>query len=182
MNLWRNLMSVLDTEFKLLKKIQPGVLYFNLPRAGQLQRSCTIVSLQLQLIATYPAVVKEFFFYFYDGACYMFQKKFDIMVIAIQLQYLNCSNCTVRSRVIWCQIYYANYFLRRWSFFILHTYLTVAVVSLVGSAIPRPDIKIKYQKNRRFSLSRFLLKTLRVNEIAVKSFSKNRSFGNDVKL
>ena len=34
---------------------------------------------------------------------------------------------------------------------------------------------------RRFALSRFLAKTLRVNKIAMKSFSKNLSFGVDFK-
>ena len=35
---------------------------------------------------------------------------------------------------------------------------------------------------RRFPLSRFLAKTLRINKIAIKSFSKNLSFGVDFKL
>ena len=35
---------------------------------------------------------------------------------------------------------------------------------------------------RRFPLSTFLAKTLRVNKIAMKSFSKNLSFGVDFKL
>ena len=49
---------------------------------------------------------------------------------------------------------------------------------------PRPDIKTKYEKVFlwRFPLSRFLAKILRVNKIAVKSFSKNLSFGVDFKL
>ena len=44
MNLWRALMSALDTEFKISKKGLPRVLNLNLPRAGQLQRRCSIVS------------------------------------------------------------------------------------------------------------------------------------------
>ena len=47
---------------------------------------------------------------------------------------------------------------------------------------PRPDIKTKYEK-RRFPLSRFLAKNLRVNKIAMKSISKkNLLFEVDFKL
>ena len=47
-----------------------------------------------------------------------------------------------------------------------------------------PDIKTKYKKVflRRFPLSKFLAKTLRVNKIAMKSFSKNLLFGVAFKL
>ena len=41
MNLWRALISAIDTEFKLSKKILSIIL--NLPRAGQLQSRCSIV-------------------------------------------------------------------------------------------------------------------------------------------
>ena len=49
---------------------------------------------------------------------------------------------------------------------------------------PRSDIKTKYKKIflRRLPLSRFLAKTLRVNKIAMKTFTKNLSFGIDFKL
>ena len=42
--------------------------------------------------------------------------------------------------------------------------------------------KIRKVFLRRFPLSRFLAKTLRVNKIAMKNFSKNLSFGVDFKL
>ena len=44
MNLWRALMSALDTKFKPLKKPFPRVLNLNFLRAGQLQRGYSIVS------------------------------------------------------------------------------------------------------------------------------------------
>ena len=44
MNLWRALMSALDTEFKLFKKILSRVLNLNLPRTGQLHRRSSLVS------------------------------------------------------------------------------------------------------------------------------------------
>ena len=47
---------------------------------------------------------------------------------------------------------------------------------------PRHQNKIRKVFLRRFPLSRFLAKTLRVNKIAMKSFSKNLSFGVDFKL
>ena len=46
----------------------------------------------------------------------------------------------------------------------------------------RHQNKIRKVFVRRFPLSRFLAKTLRVNKIAMKSFSKNLSFGVDFKL
>ena len=46
----------------------------------------------------------------------------------------------------------------------------------------RHQNKIRKVFLRRFPLSRFLAKTLRVNKIAMKSFSKNLSFGVDFKL
>ena len=52
----------------------------------------------------------------------------------------------------------------------------------------RRKIQVRHQNKiqkvffPRFPLSRFLAKTLRVNKIAMKNFSKNLSFGVDFKL
>ena len=59
-------------------------------------------------------------------------------------------------------------------------------VAVFQCVLVRPDIKTKYEKYEkkiflwRFPLSRFLSKTQRVNKIAMKSFSKNLSFGVDL--
>ena len=46
----------------------------------------------------------------------------------------------------------------------------------------RHQNKIRKVYLRRFPLTRFLAKTLKVNKIAMKSFSKNLSFGVNFKL
>ena len=50
-----------------------------------------------------------------------------------------------------------------------------------GSLSAFIDFRILKTNLRRFTLSRFLAKTLRVNKIAMKSFSTNLSFGVDFK-
>ena len=58
MNLWRALKSSFDTEFKSSKKPLPRFLNLNLPRAGQLQRSCSTVcnSSSLQHTLQHPCI------------------------------------------------------------------------------------------------------------------------------
>ena len=55
-------------------------------------------------------------------------------------------------------------------------------INIYNMAQTRPHNKIQKVFLRRFPLSRFLAKTLRLKKIAMKSFSNNLSFGNDFKL
>ena len=71
-------------------------------------------------------------------------------------------------------------------FFLLCWYTSRSHRGLLGKPGFEPQARRKNQIQkvflRRFSLSRFLAKSLRVNKIAMKGFSKKLSFGVDFKL